>query len=591
MTILMIGAVITAVPLFIGTLVLGIYAIPRAEPVHLLYAWDVLLVTFLFFWMIGLVTELQRSDVLSLSRFLQLPVSVSSAFAVNYISSLVCLSLVVFAPIMFGFALALVYVKGPVMLPVLPLILAFLLMVTAVTYQFQGWLASMMSNPRRRRTVIVLTTTAFVLIFQLPNLLNVYGVWGQQRADRVRAQVERMNALIKESKELEHAFQRHEIDQQEYARRQRKLTDELRVDSADVIAREETARIGHIARVANTLIPFGWLPLGVMSAAEGNELPSFLGILGLAAIGVASLRRAYRTTIAIYQGQPTNRKAESSAPTVSPSSEAQGHRGSWLETRIPGLSEPVSAVALGGLRSLSRSPEAKMMLLTPFILIPVTGIMALKGGHNLPELVRPLLAVGGMIMILFGILQLAGNQFGFDRDGFRVFVLCSASRRDILLGKNFALAPIVVILASLVVTAIQIFCPMRWDHLLATIPQFVSMFLLFCILANALSIYAPLHIAAGSFKASEPRLAEVLLQVVMFALAFPLTQSFVLIPLGAEVLHRIAGGSARTPVALFLSIVECAAIIAIYRVSLVRLGEILQLREQTILERVTRRTS
>ena len=45
--------------------------------------------------------------------------------------------------------------KGILLLPVLPALAAFLLMVTALTYQFQGWLASLMSNPRRRRTVIV----------------------------------------------------------------------------------------------------------------------------------------------------------------------------------------------------------------------------------------------------------------------------------------------------------------------------------------------------------------------------------------------------------------------------------------------------
>ncbi len=61
---------------------------------------------------------------------------------------------------------------------------AFLLMVTALTYQFQGWLASLMSNPRRRRTVIVATTLVFVLIFQLPNLLNFFAPWGATTAGR-----------------------------------------------------------------------------------------------------------------------------------------------------------------------------------------------------------------------------------------------------------------------------------------------------------------------------------------------------------------------------------------------------------------------
>ena len=84
-----------------------------------------------------------------------MPVSVNGAFLINYISSLLRLSLIFFGPVMLGFALALVFVKGILLLPVLPALAAFLLMVTALTYQFQGWLAALMSNPRRRRTVIM----------------------------------------------------------------------------------------------------------------------------------------------------------------------------------------------------------------------------------------------------------------------------------------------------------------------------------------------------------------------------------------------------------------------------------------------------
>ena len=79
---------------------------------HLLYVWDGLIVGFLFFWAIGLMAELQRTEPLSLSKFLHLPVSVSGAFVINYVSSLLCLSLIVFVPIMFGFGLALAFPGG-----------------------------------------------------------------------------------------------------------------------------------------------------------------------------------------------------------------------------------------------------------------------------------------------------------------------------------------------------------------------------------------------------------------------------------------------------------------------------------------------
>ena len=107
MMIVIVGALVTAIPLFIGCFMLGLYVIPKAAPAHLMYAWDGVIVAFLFFWGIGLVTELQRTEPLSLSKFLHLPVSVNGAFLINYLSSLLRLSLIVFVPVMLGFSLAL----------------------------------------------------------------------------------------------------------------------------------------------------------------------------------------------------------------------------------------------------------------------------------------------------------------------------------------------------------------------------------------------------------------------------------------------------------------------------------------------------
>ena len=167
------------------------------------------------------------------------------------------------------------------------------------------------------------------------------------------------------------------------------------------------------------------------------------------------------------------------------------------------------------------------------IMIPIFGSMLFKGRHDMPELIRPLVAIGAMGFVLLGLLQLMGNQFGFDRDGFRVFVLCAASRRDILLGKNLAFAPMTLGMAVILLVVVQVLCPMRLDHFLAMVPQYVSMFLLFCIFTNLLSIYAPIYIAAGSLKPSNPKTSTVLLQMVMFLFLLPLTQAPTLLPLGS----------------------------------------------------------
>ena len=164
MTIIAVGALITAAPTFVGCFMLGLYVIPKASPAQLMYAWDIIILLFLFFWCVGLIAELQRSEPLVLSKFLHLPVSVSGAFLINYISSLVRLSMISFAPVLFGYALALVFTKGILMLAVLPAAAAFVMMVTVLTYQFQGWIASLVSNPRRRRSVIVIVTLLFAVV-------------------------------------------------------------------------------------------------------------------------------------------------------------------------------------------------------------------------------------------------------------------------------------------------------------------------------------------------------------------------------------------------------------------------------------------
>jgi hypothetical protein len=116
------------------------------------------------------------------------------------------------------------------------------------------------------------------------------------------------------------------------------------------------------------------------------------------------------------------------------------------------------------------------------------------------------------------------------------------------------------------------------------------MFLLFCLLTNLLSIYAPVHVAAGSLKASNPKLTTVLLQLVMFFFLFPLTQMPALLPLGIEALLRFLGRTAGMPICLVLSLAECAAVVVIYHFSLVGEGALLQAREQRILESVTKQS-
>lgn len=582
MMIVIVGAAVTAIPLFFATIGVGVYLIPKATPLQIMYALDAMIAAFLLFWGIGLVTELQRTEPLTLSKFMHLPVSVNSAFLINYLSSLLRLSLIVFGPVLLGFCVALVIAKGPMLLVGLPLLAAFFLMVTALTYQLQGWLASMMSNPRRRRTVVLVTTTAFILLAQLPNLLNFFA------AGSPRDQANRSTALVNEMKKLERAFQAKEFDAMEHLRRQQKLMQDYQL--AQKQAGDESARHWErTARLLNVALPVGWLPMGVMYAAAGTVLPSLPALLAMALIGTASLWRAYYTTIGIYQGRFTSQKGRP-APASAPGGTRRPGILS-LDARLPGLTEPVSAVALAGLRSLLRSPETKMTLLTPIIMSGIVGSMLWNQRHSIPETFRPLVAFGAMVQVLLGVLQQLGNQFGFDRDGFRVFVLCSAPRRDILLGKNLSFLPLALGMGAILLLILQIVCPMSLEHFFGMIPQYVSMFLLCCMFTNLLSIYAPVHVPAGSLKPSNMKLTTALVQIAMFLVLFPLTQGVTLLPLGIEMMLRLVGWGSGVPVFFLLSLLEFAAVVLLYHLALNWQGALYQSREQRILDVVTNRAS
>ncbi len=146
-------------------------------------------------------------------------------------------------------------------------------------------------------------------------------------------------------------------------------------------------------------------------------MPSILGLLGMTLIGtvqsLAGVPHHDRTCIRGSSRNGKGRPAPAAASQASAAMRPQAGHPVLLEARVPGLSEPVSAIAVGGLRSLMRSPEAKMMLLTPVIMIPIFGSMLWRGRHEIPEPCGRLIAIGGMVLVLFGLLQLMGNQFGF----------------------------------------------------------------------------------------------------------------------------------------------------------------------------------
>ncbi len=574
---LAVSIVAMVIGMFIASVIIGAFTLQETSPTVVMFVWDGVIVAMLFFWMIGLLAELQRSESLSLDKFLHLPVSLSSAFLINYLSSLASLTMFAFVPVLFGLSMGLVIAKGVAMIFLFPLCLAFLLALTAVTYQFQGWLATLMANPRRKRTIVVGLTMGMILVFQLPNLVNILRPWGQMPPNQ--------DARFAEEAKLRDSVGAGQITLEQF---QEKIDDNERKSKSAAVESQQnkSQQAEEIARIANLVLPPGWVALGAEGLAEQNVFPALLGSLGLSLIGGVSLWRAYRTTVRLYTGvygeqQPNPVAAKPVKPVAR--QETGPVATTLLERRLPWVSEQTSAIALASLRSLLRAPEVKMMLMVPVIMMVVFGSIFLVNAPTIPAAVRPFLPTPIIMFMTLALAQLVGNQFGYDRSGFRVYVLGPAPRRDVLLGKNLSVAPLALGIGVAAITLLQFVLPMRPDHYLAALLELVSVFLLFCLVANMLSIFSPIPIPTGGFKANSVKFLPVLLHM-LGVFTTPLILLPTLLPIGLETLLAELDVISWAPIALVLSIGVLALTVVIYNKLLTWQGELLTARELKILD-------
>jgi len=528
----------------LGGVLAGAFALSKASPTVMLVVWDLIVVAFLFFWMIGVVTELQRSETIDISRMLHLPVSLRDIFLVNYVASHLTLSIILFLPAMLGLSLGLIFGKQWSMVCMFPLVLGLIFMVTAWTYCLRGWLAALMVNKRRRRAIIAGITFTLVLLSQLPNLLGNF-MFGHERH-----------------------------------RPRPAITVPL---DGQTPTRDNKVRLPPALLAAHKYVPFLWVGNGAMSLAQGHIWPAVLGAAGAMGIGGLGLRRAYRTTLRFYQGQATGTKAVRKARVA----KAAVVRGSLLERRLPGVPDEVAAAALAFFRSMMRAPEVKMALAMNFIMLLIFGAMILlRRSAALGDSVKPFILTGAMVFIHLGMSQLMFNQFGFDRGGFRQLVLLPAPRKWILMGKNLAFAPIALAMGLTVLVLAALALHISPIVFLAGVLQLASVFLIVSMGGNLLSTLFPHHVAAGSLRRTKTSATTTLL-IFLSRMLFPAAMIPLFIPPALGPLLSRLGWLPAAPVNLLLSAVLLALLTLLYRLSLAPCGELLQQREKKILQVVT----
>lgn len=538
------------VALCAGATLAGYFALRDVKPEVVLAVWTIVVLVFLFVWTLGLLIELQRSETIDLQRLMHLPVRLGQVFVINYLASHATFSLLILVPGMLGLSLGLTLGRSPMFLLLVPLMLSSVFMITAWTYCLRGWLATLMTNPRRRRTVIMCFTLCFVLIGQAPNLyFNV---------------IRRTSQRLPPNASAEERAKRHAATEAQMSGMWTKLVN------------------------AEKFIPPLWLPLGAKSVAEGNPLPALLGTLGCLAIGGLGLRRAYRTTVRFYHGD-TGKK---SAPVLTqndstPKPLAKPRHSKLLELQLPGVPEPAAVVAGATLRSMLRAPEVKMALGTSLLVVIVLAATTfLRSAPNMPNLAKPFAATGAAAFTLFMLFQFVSNQFGLDRDGFRVLVLSPVSRKHLLLGKSLAIVPVAAVFGFLLIIVLTIWLAIPPLAAIASLFQLFTMTLLIVTFGNLLSILLPFRIQAGSMKPTKPPFLK-MLAMVFCQFFVPICLAPGALPPLAEFLWQKADAPAFVPVNLILSVILAALAATGYWLALGPLANLYTRRELAILKSVT----
>lgn len=546
------GAIALGVLSFGGALLGGALGLGEASPRVIWGVWSGVTVAFLFFWMIGLLAELQRSETIDLQRLMHLPVALGQMFVVNYLASHLALSIVVAVPAMFGLGIGLAVARGPVMLLLVPLALGMVFMVTAWTYCLRGWLAAMMTNPRRRRSIIMGITLAFVLLGQAPNLyINL-----MVRHDRSSPQ----NAATPKE-----------------AQRKREARKAAKVEMLNNL------------HSAQKFVPPLWLPVGAHALAEGRALPALFGALGCFGIGALGLRRAYLGTVRFYHGGTVAKAVAPAQPgRVTPTAAASAKsRTRFLELHLPAVPEQAAALALATFRSMLRAPEVKMAWGSSFLVTVILGAtIFLRSAPRLPEAAKPFLATAAVGFPILMLIQFLANQFGFDRDGFRSLILSPVDRRLILLGKNLASIPVGAAFGVLLLGLMSAWLRLPLLAIVAALFQLATLLLLASLAGNMLSILVPYRIEPGSMKPTKmPGVA--MLVMVLCQMLFPVAMAPAFAPPLAELLWQMAGWPRAVPVNLLLSVTVAALAAVAYWRTLEPLGRLLQRRETKILGVVT----
>jgi hypothetical protein len=634
---------------------LGVFLPKYLDQTYYFLIWDATILLAMLMWVIHVLNEAQRGDPISLDKILHLPVSPSQAFVVNYLASLGTPVFLMTAGGCLGLVFGSIFSVGIVAILFVVPVAAFLFAMTASTYWLQGWIATLMINPRTKQLVLVLLPIFIIAATQVPVQIFLWFERSQRQTATV-ASPEKPETVVETEKESEKVTGVEvdlktaetvdvsevgdQVDQPDHldalppasGERADKNPSETPEDasSGNVLSneglangeKERAARELRIkernerrerafdvlvssARIVNYAVPPLWSVAAIDSMMKGirSGWKAFLLSVALLLVGAQFLRWSYRSTLGYWKGEAGNKRVRTRSKetatakqlvelssSVQASTKGTTKESRWLrmaEWSLPGLEEDVSAMVSMTWSSMRRAPEVKMYLLMPLV-APLIMLVFLRG-KAVPEndYLKCLIVCGFAAFMLLMSSGVAANTFGFDRAGFRTFVLSGMERWRILFGKNLAHGTFIGSLTLPILIFVGLWIGLPWYFGLCALLVFLTLLPMFGLLVNLMAIYTPFPMGSGSIQPKSMDFMTVVLNLLLSSI-LPMILGLALIPLGIEWLIGFFLPSVHwLPVAVPLSLLAMSGSLFCYRQLVRWQGKLLQSREKEILRIVT----
>lgn len=541
--IFVISMLIVAIAVSIGTFFIGLYAPDKGSlQFYLLLIIDGLLIFFMIIWLIGLLTELQRSEIIDFRKMLYFPISLKMVFFLNFAISLITPASLFFLLPITTLTFGLCFNYGLQMIFSLFIAAAFFIMLAAWTYFFRGWLAVLLENKRRRRMFIAIASMSIILLVQVPNLINIFVL-----------QPKRISSKTEQTTEKKTNY-----------KEQRKA---------------ERKKRNEIIMLSNKIVPLGWFPLGVYSLSERKYLTSLICLTGICILGIIPLFAGYRSTKKFYYGSVKRGKIKTK---INKTCDNRKKKRSIITWKPPFVSDDTGAVAAAGMIGYLRNPMFRMQFIMPIIGGGILLAMLIRTQSTHLDYILPFAII---YFPFFCFSKYIFNIFGVDKNSFSIFILMPIKKEKILLGKNLSIFfPLLLYLMIFCILG-AIFTKINPVLTIIVFLQFVQIFMLLSIVGNFTSIFFPMPISSEVMRSqSLGSMNSIAVILTLFLMGTALTPS--LFCLFIDLILARFFNYHHFSIGIILSLIMLPLVFFLYIKSNNFMGKLLMKRETIILEKL-----